>query len=535
MNKKLNLFLCCMLALDANIISALPISSKSNVDLTDLQSDLEHIVSSNYYKKIPGASYLSSIYNNPSEVKKTKPTDLAKNIKNALNETKSNTDGQSLLELASGLYDYNYGPDHHGDIRFVNGDLTGIQILIGLGADPNIQDVNGTTPLMEAALTAQEDIVDYLLSNGAKADIINKHNRKAYDYADLSQKDPRYQSTSLQTKLQNIKDLLTGKKKPTSLTNGGDDKTGTKKGQSTPKDGQPKKDEGSTDTSGGSSSSISSDDMAGIVVAGILSGISAVLIYKWEKNRGGKLSAIEIEALSKMPLTNAQEVVDFVKTIQILTGDQSETVSNFFKKIQNKTLRDFLSPEDIKALPEGLYLSIQEMISSSLPREVNIREFAQQLPILMEKTYVKNLTPQEKAEFLLNKLFTEDFLISYGSDKGAIIDVVYSISQKTDIEFEDAFKLFLNITPIANSPAREDLIKAFNNAFEIFRRVATVSKTRPMNFDEMQRFTTKLPTQETEIKGYRTPVSEMPKVVKPLEPVIRPPVTREITIRPVEV
>lgn len=52
------------------------------------------------------------------------------------------------------------------------GHLELVKKLIEKGANPNLKDWNGYTPLINAAFASQQKIVEYLLEHGAKPDIV---------------------------------------------------------------------------------------------------------------------------------------------------------------------------------------------------------------------------------------------------------------------------------------------------------------------------------------------------------------------------
>jgi ankyrin repeat protein len=62
-------------------------------------------------------------------------------------------------------------------------DLSGLEKLLVGGADANEGDSEGMTPLMEAAITGQEEVVDLLLANGAKASAVDKSGWTALHFA----------------------------------------------------------------------------------------------------------------------------------------------------------------------------------------------------------------------------------------------------------------------------------------------------------------------------------------------------------------
>jgi ankyrin repeat protein len=53
-------------------------------------------------------------------------------------------------------------------------DVTWTSFLIGKGADPNLQEANGDTPLIAAARVGFNDAIELLLKRGAKVDLANK-------------------------------------------------------------------------------------------------------------------------------------------------------------------------------------------------------------------------------------------------------------------------------------------------------------------------------------------------------------------------
>lgn len=61
-----------------------------------------------------------------------------------------------------------------------------VKILIENGANPNIQDNEGWTPLMRASIVGSSQIVDLLLSNGAKANFLNSQNESAIIHSAIS-------------------------------------------------------------------------------------------------------------------------------------------------------------------------------------------------------------------------------------------------------------------------------------------------------------------------------------------------------------
>lgn len=61
-----------------------------------------------------------------------------------------------------------------------------VKILIESGANPNIQDNEGWTPLMRASNVGNSQIVEYLLVNGAKANYLNSQNETAIILSTIS-------------------------------------------------------------------------------------------------------------------------------------------------------------------------------------------------------------------------------------------------------------------------------------------------------------------------------------------------------------
>jgi ankyrin repeat protein len=66
------------------------------------------------------------------------------------------------------------------------GDLVAIRKLVESGADINIQNHNGWTPLMDAAMRGRVSIIEYLLSKGADVKPVNTTDASALAYAALS-------------------------------------------------------------------------------------------------------------------------------------------------------------------------------------------------------------------------------------------------------------------------------------------------------------------------------------------------------------
>jgi ankyrin repeat protein len=58
-----------------------------------------------------------------------------------------------------------------------------VKLLVAYGADVNAAALDGTTPLMLAAMNEKQDVVDYLLSKGANAAAKDSKGMTALDYA----------------------------------------------------------------------------------------------------------------------------------------------------------------------------------------------------------------------------------------------------------------------------------------------------------------------------------------------------------------
>jgi len=64
------------------------------------------------------------------------------------------------------------------------GDITKAEKAIESGADINKENEDGITPLMQAVMVDNQDMVDLLLSNNAKVDYKNKYDKTAIDVAE---------------------------------------------------------------------------------------------------------------------------------------------------------------------------------------------------------------------------------------------------------------------------------------------------------------------------------------------------------------
>jgi ankyrin repeat protein len=60
-----------------------------------------------------------------------------------------------------------------------------VKLLIEAGANINIQDESGNTPLHYSAANGKKDVVKYLLDNKADASIVNVKEQKAIDYSNV--------------------------------------------------------------------------------------------------------------------------------------------------------------------------------------------------------------------------------------------------------------------------------------------------------------------------------------------------------------
>ena len=60
-----------------------------------------------------------------------------------------------------------------------------VKLLIEAGANINIQDESGNTPLHYSAANGKKDVVKYLLDNKADTSIVNVKEQKAIDYSNV--------------------------------------------------------------------------------------------------------------------------------------------------------------------------------------------------------------------------------------------------------------------------------------------------------------------------------------------------------------
>jgi ankyrin repeat protein len=63
------------------------------------------------------------------------------------------------------------------------GDLAAVQVLVAAGADVNAQGDQGATPLFNAVVGENPEVVAFLLTSGADPRIPNRYQRKVLDYA----------------------------------------------------------------------------------------------------------------------------------------------------------------------------------------------------------------------------------------------------------------------------------------------------------------------------------------------------------------
>jgi hypothetical protein len=69
-----------------------------------------------------------------------------------------------------------------------------VELLLEYGANPNLPNINGRTPLMEAALWGRFDNVKHLLAFGAQKDLRDKEGLKAIDFAEVSDRNDEERS-----------------------------------------------------------------------------------------------------------------------------------------------------------------------------------------------------------------------------------------------------------------------------------------------------------------------------------------------------
>lgn len=63
------------------------------------------------------------------------------------------------------------------------GDLEAVKILISAGANVNAKGDQGATPLFNAVIGENPDVISFLLKSGADPKIANNYNRQVLDYA----------------------------------------------------------------------------------------------------------------------------------------------------------------------------------------------------------------------------------------------------------------------------------------------------------------------------------------------------------------
>ena len=68
-----------------------------------------------------------------------------------------------------------------GEVR-KKGDWATLQLLLSAGVSPNVQDGDGSTPLLNAVWFGQKPIVDELLERGANPNIRNILDRPRYQW-----------------------------------------------------------------------------------------------------------------------------------------------------------------------------------------------------------------------------------------------------------------------------------------------------------------------------------------------------------------
>src|SRR5262249_35198831 len=76
-----------------------------------------------------------------------------------------------------------YAVDGAGAGREPESQRQTVSVLIELGADPNVTDKNGTTPLLRAIRNRNAAAVEELLDRGADFRVTNKHGSTAFQLA----------------------------------------------------------------------------------------------------------------------------------------------------------------------------------------------------------------------------------------------------------------------------------------------------------------------------------------------------------------
>ena len=109
--------------------------------------------------------------------------------RNPLGRIYSNTDPQIVKDLLEAGSNVNMqGKSRPSLVRIADGEysdnaLTNMKMLVEAGADINIQDQYGQTPLMRAVWRENKDFVKYLCDAGADFEIKDNSGKTAYDYA----------------------------------------------------------------------------------------------------------------------------------------------------------------------------------------------------------------------------------------------------------------------------------------------------------------------------------------------------------------
>lgn len=165
------------------------------------------------------------------------------------------------------------------------------------------------------------------------------------------------------------------------------------------------------------------------------------------KDKGSDLSLTEIEALLKMPLENGEDLAKFIKDVQILTKDKSQrSIEEFYNAIQDKSLKDFLSPMELKDIPQNIAEDINKPIKEL------IYEAAKQIftehPSVLKRALAKagsihDMTPREKAESLLDDLFFDNYELTKGLDPessaGLYARIVADVAKNTGTNFDEIY------------------------------------------------------------------------------------------------
>ncbi|MEM4912503.1 MAG: ankyrin repeat domain-containing protein [Metallosphaera sp.] len=67
-------------------------------------------------------------------------------------------------------------------LAFCNGNYEVVKLLIERGADPNMRDINGFTLLHKAYYLGLESLIDFIVRNGGKMDVLDSFGRRPYEY-----------------------------------------------------------------------------------------------------------------------------------------------------------------------------------------------------------------------------------------------------------------------------------------------------------------------------------------------------------------